>query len=310
MARRVLGRDGRARVVGEFDDLVIAEAGVAGTDLAGRTIASARLREEAGVTAVGIWQRGVFELARPEAVLDPASVLVLAGSREHLARYDARHAVTGLAAGLTVIIGSGRVGRAVAAALAAEGLDCRLIDRDASRFRDAARGVLGDAADYEVLERAGIRECSSVVITTHDDDVNIYLALYCRRLRPDAKILARSTRERNISTLHRAGADFVMSYAATGATAISNLLKRVDILLVAEGLHVFRVDTPPPLVGRCLAESDIRPSTGCTVIAVGYGEHFEANPDALEPLAAGSELVLVGDAESETRFIERFGRGG
>ena len=308
MARRVLGRDGRARVVGEFDDLVIAEAGVAGTDLAGRMLGEARLRAETGVNAVGIWQRGVFELARPEAVLDPASVLVLAGSQEQMAGYDARHAIAGMAAGLTVIIGSGRVGRAVAAALAAEGLDHRLIDRDPSRFRDPPRGVLGDAADIEVLERAGINDCSAVVITTHDDDVNIYLTLYCRRLRPDVQILTRSTRERNISTLHRAGADFVMSYAATGATAISNLLRRIDILLVAEGLHVFRVDTPPTLVGRCLAESGIRPDTGCTVVAVGAGDHFDPNPDALEPLPAESELVLVGDAEAETRFIERFGR--
>ena len=309
IARRVLGRDGRARVVGEFDDLVIAEAGVAGTVLAGRTLVEARLREQAGVTAVGVWQRGVFELAGPDTVLEPLSVLVLAGSREHLRRYDELYGVGGMGPGLTVIIGSGRVGRAVAAALAAEGSDYRLVDRDAARLREPARGVLGDAADHEVLERAGIGDCSAVVITTHDDDVNVYLTLYCRRLRPDVQILARSTRERNVSTLHRAGADFVMSYATTGATAISNLLKRVDILLVAEGLHVFRVATPASLAGRCLAESGIRAGTGCTVVAVGTADHFDPNPDALEPLAAGGELVLVGDPEAEARFIERFGRG-
>jgi len=309
IARRVLGRDGRARVVGEFDDLVIAEAGVAGTVLAGRTLVEARLREQAGVTAVGVWQRGVFELAGPDTVLEPLSVLVLAGSQEHLRRYDELYGVGGVGPGLTVIIGSGRVGRAVAAALAAEGSDYRLVDRDAARLREPARGVLGDAADHEVLERAGIGDCSAVVITTHDDDVNVYLTLYCRRLRPDVQILARSTRERNVSTLHRAGADFVMSYATTGATAISNLLKRVDILLVAEGLHVFRVTTPASLAGRCLAESGIRAGTGCTVVAVGTADHFDPNPDALEPLVAGSELVLVGDPESEARFIERFGRG-
>jgi Trk K+ transport system NAD-binding subunit len=310
LARRVLGRDGRPRVVGEFDDLVIAEAGVAGTDLVGRTLAGSRLREEAGLNAVGLWQRGVFELARPEAMLEPASVLVLAGSPKQLARYAELHARPESPAGLTVIIGSGRVGRAVAATLAAEGFDYRLVERDASRLREPARGVVGDAADHEVLEQAGIRACSSIVITTHDDDVNIYLTLYCRRLRPDVQILARSTRDRNISTLHRAGADVVMSYASTGATAISNLLERVDILLVAEGLHVFRLDTPPALVGRCLAESGIRATTGCTVIAVGGGDHFDPAPDALTPLAAGSELVLVGGGDAETRFIERFGKRG
>jgi voltage-gated potassium channel len=306
-ARRVLGRDGRTRIVGEFDDLFIAEAGVAGTNLVGRTLAEARLREAAGVNAVGVWQRGAFEPARPETRLGPGSVLVLAGSREQLGRYDELHGVSGAAAGLTIIIGSGRVGRGVAATLAAEGLDYRIIDRDAARLRDPARSVVGDAADHEVLLRAGIGQCSSVVITTHDDDVNVYLTLYCRRLRPDVQILSRSNRERNVSTLHRAGADFVLSYATTGATAISNLLKRVDILLVAEGLHVFRLDTPPALVGRCLAETDIRRATGCTVIAIGLADHFDPNPDALRRLEAGSELVLIGDADAESRFIERFG---
>lgn len=308
LARRVLGRDGRTRIVGEFDDLLIAEAGVAGTNLVGRTLAEARLRAESGLNAVGAWQRGVFEPARPEMRFETGSVLVLAGSREQLTRYDEQHVVAGAAAGLTLIIGSGRVGRAVAEALRAEGLDCCVIDKDATRLRDPARSVVGDAANHEVLERAGIAACSSVVITTHDDDVNVYLTLYCRRLRPDVQILARSTRERNVSTLHRAGADFVMSYATTGATAISNLLKRVDILLVAEGLHVFRLDTPPSLVGRCLAETDIRRSTGCTVIAIGLDDHFDPNPNALRRLEAGSELVLVGDAESESKFIERYDR--
>jgi voltage-gated potassium channel len=305
-ARRVLGRDGRARVVGEFDDLLVAEAGVAGTDLVGRTLAAARLREDAGVNAIGVWQRGRFRSAGPHTVLDEASVLVLAGSRSQLDRYDERHGRLDTPAGLTLVIGGGRVGRAVAAALAAEGLDYRLVEKNAARIRTLDRGVVGDAADHEVLARAGIERCSSVVITTHDDDVNVYLTLYCRRLRPDVQILARSNRERNVSTLHRAGADFVMSYATTGATAISNLLQRVDILLVAEGLHVFRLDTPPALVGCCLAESGIRRDTGCTVIAIGAADHFDCNPDALRPLAPGSELVLVGDAEAESRFLSRY----
>ena len=174
-------------------------------------------------------------------------------------------------------------------------------------MRSPARAVIGDAAELSVLTQAGIQECAAVVITTHDD-VNVYLTLYCRRLRPEVQILSRSNRERNLSTLHRAGADFVMSYATTGATAIYNLLKRVDVLLVAEGLHVFRLDTPHELQGKCLANTDIRAATGCSVIAIGTGDHFDCNPDALQPLAADSHLVLIGDAEAESRFIERYGR--
>ena len=40
-------------------------------------------------------------------------------------------------------------------------------------------------------------ESPAVVITTHDDDVNVYLTLYCRRLRGDIQIISRATLERN-----------------------------------------------------------------------------------------------------------------
>lgn len=308
MARRIAGRDGRARVVGEFDDLLIAEA-VAAPELIGKTLAEVKLRQVAGVHAVGLWHRGRFDMAAPGMRIDPTSVLVLAGSRDQLARYDIRFANPDASEGHTIIIGGGRVGRATAAALAAEGRDYRIVEKEPSRVQDPERAVVGDAAELSVLTRAGIHECAAVVITTHDDDMNVYLTLYCRRLRPDVQILARSNRERNLSTLHRAGADLVMSYATTGATAIYNLLKRVDVLLVAEGLHIFRLDTPRELQGKRLADTDIRAATGCSVIAIGMGDHFDCNPDALHPLSAESDLVLVGDAEAESRFIERYGRG-
>ena len=52
-------------------------------------------------------------------------------------------------------------------------------------------------ADLEVLNDAGIKDATSVLVTTHDDAVNVYLTLYCRRLRPDMLILSRSTLDRN-----------------------------------------------------------------------------------------------------------------
>src|SRR5690606_3565697 len=84
-----------------------------------------------------------------------------------------------------IIIGGGRVGRAAAQALQSVGLDYRLIEKRPERIRDPEKYVLGDASELEILQQAGINKTSSVVITTHDDDVNVYLTIYCRRLRPD-----------------------------------------------------------------------------------------------------------------------------
>lgn len=308
MARRVLGRDGRARVVGRFEDLLIAEAAVGPAGIAGKTLAEIDLRTKTGVNAVGIWHRGTFQTPAATTRLHESGLLLLAGSREQLQRYDDAFARRDAEVGQTLIIGGGRVGRATAAALEAEGLPWRLVEKDASRIRRPDRSVVGDAARREILEEAGIDDCAAAVITTHDDDMNVYLTLYCRKLRPDMQIISRSTRERNVETLHRAGADFVMSYATTGATAISNMLRKVDILMVAEGLHVFRIDTPRDLQGKTLASSRIREQTGCTVIAVGRAEHFDGSPDPQAVLDPESDLVLIGDADAESRFMERYAK--
>lgn len=305
LARRVLAPNGRSHVIGELDGLLIAEATPAAA-LSGKPLLDSGLRQRTGLTVAGVWERGRLEVARPTTVLTPSSVLVLAGSRSQLDAYDALFGGSPSPSAPVLIIGGGRVGRAAAKNLAAGGLDYRIVEQQADRMRDPERYVVGDAADLSVLERAGIRETSSVMITTHDDDVNVYLTIYCRRLRPDVQIIARARLDRNVSTLHRAGADAVLSYASTGATAVWNVLSNDNTLQIAEGLDVFRVPLPAELAGRALHDSRIRETTGCTVVAMAVNGQLESNPDARAPLPAGADLVLIGDAESEHRFLNRF----
>ena len=235
-------------------------------------------------------------------------MLVLAGSEAQLAAFDAEFSTGAPSEAAVVILGGGRVGRAAGHALAERGVPYRIVEKQGDRIRDPAHYVEGDAADFAVLRRAGIESTSAVVITTHDDDMNVYLTIYCRKLRPEAQVIARANLDRNVSTLHRAGADVVMSYASTGATAIWNTLRDDDTLLLAEGLDVFRTTVPQAMVGRTLADCAIRRDTGCNVVAVVDEEGFETNPDPQRPLPAGAELVVIGDSESEGRFLARFTR--
>jgi Trk K+ transport system NAD-binding subunit len=306
MAERVLGDDARSHVVGEFGDLLIAEAGVASTPLTGTTIAEADLRNRFQVNVVGVWQRGRFQIAQPTTALTSSTVLILAGSADQLAAYDAAFASEQQHDCPVIIIGGGRVGRAAAKALDAADIDFRIIERLPERVHDVTDYIVGEAAELAVLERAGIGRTDAVLVTTHDDDINVYLTLYCRKLRPDIQIISRANLDRNVSTLHRAGADAVLSYASIGATAIWNTLGLNDTLVLAEGLDVFRVPVPRALAGRSLADSAIRTDTGCNVVAVARGEQMTSNPDPFVPLAADADLVLIGDAAAEQRFLETY----
>ena len=306
LSRRTLGGDVRANVIGEFGTLQIAEAPVTDTPWVGRTLAESRMREATGLTVVGLWERGVFHLPQPATVLEPTTVLVLAGTAEHLARFSELTAIYNVSDAPVLIIGGGRVGRAAAAALAEREVPYRIIEKRPEGIRDPETYILGDAADRECLERAGIMEAPTAIVTTNDDPTNIYLTIYCRRLRPDMQIVSRATLERNVQTLHRAGADFVMSYASMGANAVYNVLEQDDVVMLAEGLDVFRYPVPAALVGRPLVESRIRESTGCSVVALEIDGEVIVNPPPDTTLPASAELILIGTTAGEERFVQRF----
>ena len=160
--------------------------------------------------------------------------------------------------------------------------------------------------DLDALNQGGIQTADSVLVTTHDDAVNVYLTLYCRRLRPDALILSRATLERNTTTLHRVGADYVFSSTSMAASAILNMLGRRRRLFLAEGLDVFTTPVPRALVGRTLADSHIRQDTGCNVLAVLSGGQTSGHLDISMPLPPSGELILIGDRDAEERFFRRY----
>ena len=307
LARRIIGVDARAHIIGEFQELLIAEATAAGTPLAGKTLVESRIRENTGANVIGLWKRGLFEPAVAESRIDATTVLLLAGSADQLRRYDELFCIYHVSGEPVMIIGGGAVGSATARALASREVDYRIIEMAPERIRSDGKHILGSAADLATLESAGIQKSPAVVITTREDDTSIYLTIYCRRLRPDIQILSRATRERNVSTLHRAGADFVLSYASMGATGIFNYMRQASILMLAEGLHAAETQVPHSLAGKSLAESGITRDTQCTVVAIRTSECLAINPRPNIQLTRGATLILMCTPESEARFLERYG---
>jgi len=108
------------------------------------------------------------------------------------------------------------------------------------------------------------------------------------------------------SILHTAGANLVMSAASLAANTIFNLLISNKVLMISEGLNIFRVKTHLSLVGKTLRSSNIREETGCTLIAIQTGEKMILNPDPDYRLSAADELILIGTGEAEKLFIARY----
>jgi len=307
LARRMHSGESRAHVIGRYGEVLIAEATAVGTPMVGKSLQEIGLRRELGLTVAGVWERGLFKTALPQTRVSDKTILVLAGVQEQLEQFDETYRVYRLSEAPAVIIGGGRVGRATARALDERGLDYCVVEQNADRASKSEKCVQGNAAELTVLQQAGIEQAPAAIITTHDDDMNVYLTVYCRRLRPDVQIISRASAERNVRTLHRAGADIVMSYASMGASSILNLLKRGKTLLLAEGLNILRVPVPQALRGKTLAELLLRERTGCAVVAIRTASGMEVIPDPHKPLPEAGELLLIGASEAENRFLELYG---
>lgn len=306
LAARVLGTRGESHILDTIGDTLVAEAAVQGTPLVGRTVDEAQAYIRSGARILAVMKRGrLLRLSATEA-LQSGMVLVIAGTKEDLNHYDRQFQNPQKREGPVLILGGGRVGRAVAEAFEASGESYTIIEQEVSRVPSHLNVVAGDAAEIEVLEAAGLQEASAVIITPHDDDLNVYLTLYCRRLRgEDLQIISRASSEYNVATLYRAGADSVLSYAAIGATEMWNALGHTHRVVLAEGSELFTVQLSGRLSASELDDQQIYETTGCHVVGAlnAAGELTD-----IESLTTDetNELILLGSRHAERAFRNKY----
>ncbi|WP_302580090.1 TrkA family potassium uptake protein, partial [uncultured Desulfovibrio sp.] len=314
LARRVLNAQARSSVISRYNELVVAETPVMRTPLVGKSLRESGLRKATGANVVGLWERGKFLLPAPDSIFTDTTVMVIAGDYRQI---DAVNHLLGPCDPVAkscneapvVILGCGRVGLAAARQLHASGREYSIVDKNPKPSVPKEHLVAGDAADLDVLEKAGIRTAPSVLITTHDDDTNIYLTLYCRRLRKDIQIISRATLDRNVGILHAAGADLVLSLASMVTNSIINLLAPGKVLMINEGLNIFRSAVGKNLAGKQLMGSGIRSRTHCSVVALRDREGtMHINPDPNHVFAEGEEMYIIGDSQAEKAFYETYGQ--
>jgi Trk K+ transport system NAD-binding subunit len=285
---------------------------MAKTALVGKTIMECNIRSITGVTVVGNWVKGRFEPVDPDTMISSNSVLVMAGSDVQFERYNevfGQH-VEASKQSKVIIVGGGRVGRATSSELTDAGIPWVIIEKLSKRVAQIENKIIGDASKFEVLVEAGLHDAATIIITSHDDDFNVFLTILCRRLRSNLQIISRCTHETKASRLHRAGADLTLSYASMGANTIFNHLRGNDTVLLAEGINIFRTAVPSSLANTTIAKSAVRSRTDCSIIAVeqisGDNVNREVNPDPFMQLPADGKLVLVGSLAAEKKFREVF----
>ncbi|MBW2631590.1 MAG: cation:proton antiporter [Deltaproteobacteria bacterium] len=233
-----------------------------------------------------------------------------------------------------IIIGFGVNGRNVARAARLSGIPYAAIEMNPETVRsEQAQGepiYYGDSTQEVVLQHANIKNARIVVIAINDPASTRRITEISRRLNPKVHLIVRSRYLQEMKPLYELGADEVIPEEFETSVEIFTrvlakyLIPRDEIeALVAEirsdgyemlrslfkesssfsdlNLHLpdveistLRVVERSPLVGKSLAEIEMRKKYGVTVLAVRRESQILSNPDVDMLFYANDVLFVLG----------------
>jgi len=234
---------------------------------------------------------------------------VLEGELREVFGQARRSRMIGSLHGHEIVCGWGRMGQAVVEELRRARRDVVVIEAKEEKVKRLQAldvpVVGGDATTEASLRSAGIERARGLVACLNDDAHNVYTVLTARSLNPDLFIVARAGDEGAEGRLVRAGANRVVSPYRHGGARLAHVLMKpavvdfLDLSLRPEdevGLELQQLVLPTgaPLVGKTLAEADLRRRWKVGVVAVRRGETLYPNPEADFAFLGGDVLVILG----------------
>ena len=218
-----------------------------------------------------------------------------------------------------IVCGYGRIGQEIAQGYTHNKVPYVVIEQDLVRLgmlREAnVPFVEGDAANDDVLMRAGIDRAAALIAVTPTDAVNTFIVLSARGLQPDLYIVARADALQNEAKLLRAGASKVISPHVLGGRwmAITAVNPAVTdfIAAVTEADHAefavreSLVSPESACCGVTLGAAQLKQKTGALVVAmrpVSEGRGFFPNPPDGHRLAPGDILIAIGSPQQLSRL--------
>jgi voltage-gated potassium channel len=212
-----------------------------------------------------------------------------------------------------IVCGYGRIGRMLTEYLVQKYNNVVVIEKDEKhRARLDGDGILyliGEAADENVLIRAGIKRASGIIAGVGTDDENVMIVQLARQVNPDVFVVARASRDSSKHTLEEAGAHKVISPYDIGARRMAHAILRPTVIKFLETafndestefqFEEIRVRQGAKLANVRLMDSGIRQEMNLIVIAIQdkKGE-MRFNPKADAKFAIGDTIVVMGSAKS------------
>lgn len=212
-----------------------------------------------------------------------------------------------------IVIGFGRLGRAVAMELHDSGMPFCVIERDPAKIAEAEEHlkvpvVQGDGSDDEVLRAAGILRAKGVAVAAGMGAESIFATLSARQLNPNAYIVTRAETTAELSKARRAGANAVVSPYGIGGWRMAHGLLRpnashfLDLATLSAHadfvLEEFLVPAGSKAAGKTCRDLRIREVHNVSVVAIRRADGtFIAVPSADDLLQEHDVIIVVGKPE-------------
>jgi NhaP-type Na+/H+ or K+/H+ antiporter len=204
-----------------------------------------------------------------------------------------------------IIVGGGKVGRALAARLEDRGENVVLVEQDVEMVETARNAGFtvhhGDGTDTEVLRAAGAENAKVVAAATGDDDVNLLVSqLSASKFGPET-IIARANNPANVDAFEELGVRTISSVDATAMT-MDNYIERPAMANwmgeIGRSGDVQEVEvTSEKLIGRTIRDIESELPDECLITLVARnGEVRVQNADF--ELEAGDRVTLIGDRDA------------
>ena len=218
-----------------------------------------------------------------------------------------------------IVCGFGRIGKVICQSLQDDHRDFVVVENNPEEIKAiAALGYLfveGEAADDEVLLRAGIRRAKGLIAVVSSDAENVYITMSARDLNHDLFVMGRSSGKKGADTkLLRAGADKVISPYYIGARQMANMVLRPTVIDFLDltvhagslGLRLEELEVPESasFINLTLMDSGIRKKYDLIVVAIKRKGEKEMlfNPSHLTTIKPGDIIVILGEYENIKRL--------
>lgn len=202
-----------------------------------------------------------------------------------------------------MVIGLGRLGKALTRKLFESGADVLAVDSSIADVNEAAgystQALCLDASNESSLTKLGVNNFDAVIVCIGAAEASIFVTLLCKQLGAK-KVVAKAQNEKHRDVLEKIGADFVVFPEEDAGIKLGSMLynpNMLEIIDLTDTYKLIEIRTPPKWSDKTLMQLDIRKQYGINIVLIKRGDKVFSSPGGDFTLKLGDLLVIGGENE-------------